>query len=45
MINYSVQRIYYLTLFRIKKNFNYGGGFVFPPNPGGSIGDMLKVLA
>ena len=23
----------------------YGGGFVFPPNPGGSIGDMLKVVA
>ena len=23
----------------------YGGSFVSPPNPGGSIGDMLKVLA
>ena len=23
----------------------YGGGFVFPPNPGGIISDMLKVVA
>ena len=23
----------------------YGGGFIFPPNPGGSIGDMVKVVA
>ena len=23
----------------------YGGGFVFPPNSRGSIGDMLKVVA
>ena len=22
----------------------YGGGFIFPPSHGGSIGDMMKVL-